>query len=63
MMIDVRHQNGEVSDAMHEFTYRRVAQVLELFEHSVSRVDVSTTYIEQCECATLLPYAAGDDQG
>src|SRR5512146_2152232 len=42
MMIDVHHLNGEVSDAMHEFTRRRVAHALQTFEGVVSSVDVNT---------------------
>jgi len=42
MMVDIRHLNGEVSDAMREFAHRRVAHVLQSLAGAVCSVDVNT---------------------
>lgn len=47
MMIDVRHESREVSDALHEFTHRRVTRALQSLEDAVSSVDVSTLDVER----------------
>jgi len=43
MLLEVRHINFPVSDALHEFTQRRVERALRPFHSSVSRVDVRIT--------------------
>lgn len=42
MLIDIRHLNVPVSDALSDFTRRRIARALQPFEEAVSRVDVRT---------------------
>jgi regulator of nucleoside diphosphate kinase len=42
MLIDIRHLNVPVSDALYEFTKRRIARALRPFEEAVSRIDVRT---------------------
>ncbi len=42
MLVDIRHLNFSVSDALHEFTHRRVTRALWPFQEAVSRVDVRT---------------------
>jgi regulator of nucleoside diphosphate kinase len=42
MMVDIRHLNGEVSDAMREFAHRRIAHVLQSLAGAVCSVDVNT---------------------
>lgn len=40
MLLEIRHVNLPVSDALQEFTQRRVARALRPFQSNVSRVDV-----------------------
>ena len=42
MMVDIRHLNGEVSDAMREFAHHRIAHVLQSLAGAVCSVDVNT---------------------
>ena len=43
MLLEVRHINLPVSDALQEFTQRRVERALRPFYSNVSRVDVRIT--------------------
>src|SRR5437762_894097 len=43
MLLEVRHINLPVSDALQEFTQRRVERALRPFHSNVSRVDVRIT--------------------
>lgn len=46
MKIDVRHLNGEVSDAMHEFAHRRIVHAVQPFEGAISSVDANVVDAE-----------------
>lgn len=46
MLLDVRHLKLPVSDALHEFTRRRVERALRPFHETVSRVDVRTRDVD-----------------
>lgn len=42
MLIQIRHLNTPISDALREFAHRRVRRALQPFQEAVSRVDVQT---------------------
>ncbi len=47
MMIDVRHLNGEISDAMHEFAHRRIVHAVQPFEGAISSVNANVVDAER----------------
>jgi regulator of nucleoside diphosphate kinase len=42
MLVDIRHLDADVSDALYDFTNRRITRALRPFQEAVSRVDVRT---------------------
>lgn len=66
MMIEIRHLNFSVSDALQEFAHRRLIRALLPFQESISRVDVRTRDVNgprggiDTECGVTIESAALD---